>query len=68
MRDTFREIRDKIEELERELARELAAKQEEFRYTVEKKRVRFSREVEAAHRKLLTRWTAYVYESGVFKA
>ena len=68
MRDTFREIRDKIEELERELARELAAKQQEFRYTVEKKRVRFSREVEAAHRELLTRWTAYVYESGVFKA
>lgn len=67
MRDTFREIRDKIEALEQELTRELAAKQEEFRYTVEEKRVRFSREVEAAHRELLTRWTSYAYESGLLK-
>lgn len=61
MRDTFREIRDK-QELEQELTRELAAKQEKFRYTVEKKRVRFSQDVEVAHRELLIRWTAYVYE------
>ncbi len=67
MRDIFREIRDKIEELEQELNQELAAKQAQFRYTVEKKRVRFSREVEAAHRELVTRWTAYVYESGILK-
>lgn len=37
MKDTFQEIREKIEELEQELRRELAAKQEEFRYTVEKR-------------------------------
>lgn len=67
MRDIFREIRDKIDELEQELTQELAAKQAQFRYTVEKKRVRFSREVEAAHRELVTRWTAYVYESGIMK-
>jgi hypothetical protein len=67
MRDTFQEIRNRIDELEQELRRELAAKQEEFRYTVEKNRVRFSREVQDAHRALATRWTAYVYESGVFK-
>lgn len=67
MRDIFRELRDKIEELERELSSELAAKQAEFRYTVEKKRVRFSREVQAAHREFMTRWTSYVYESGALK-
>ena len=67
MRETIREIRAKIEELEQELRSELAAKQEQFRYTVEKKRVRFSREVQEAHRELATRWTAYAYESGVFK-
>jgi len=67
MRDTIREIRAKIDELEQELRSELAAKQEQFRYTVEKKRVRFSREVQEAHRELAIRWTAYVYESGVFK-
>jgi hypothetical protein len=67
MKDTFQEIREKIEELEQELRRELAAKQEEFRYTVEKKRVRFSREVQDAHRKFAIRWTSYVYESGFFK-
>ncbi|WP_028578055.1 hypothetical protein [Desulfomicrobium escambiense] len=67
MRDTFREIRSKMDELEQQLRQELAAKQEEFRYTVEKKKVRFSREVQEAHRALVTRWTAYAYESGVFK-
>ncbi len=67
MRDTFREIRSRMDELEQQLRQELAAKQEEFRYTVEKKKVRFSREVQEAHRALVTRWTAYAYESGVFK-
>ena len=67
MRDTFREIRSRMDELEQQLRQELAAKQEEFRYTVEKKKVRFSREVQEAHRALLIRWTAYAYESGVFK-
>jgi len=67
MRETLQEIRARIEELEQELGRELAAKQQEFRYTVEKKRVRFSREVQEAHRALAKRWTTYAYESGVFK-
>lgn len=67
MKDTFREIRSRMDELEQQLRQELAAKQEEFRYTVEKKKVRFSREVQEAHRALVTRWTAYAYESGVFK-
>lgn len=67
MKDTFREIRARMDELEQQLRQELAAKQEEFRYTVEKKKVRFSREVQEAHRALVTRWTAYAYESGVFK-
>lgn len=67
MRDTFREIRSRMDELEQQLRQELAAKQDEFRYTVEKKKVRFSREVQEAHRALVTRWTAYAYESGVFK-
>lgn len=67
MRDTIHELRDRMEELEQELRRELAAKQQEFRYTVEKNRVRFSREVQEAHRALATRWTSYVYESGIFK-
>ncbi len=67
MKDTFREIRSRMDELEQQLRQELAARQEEFRYTVEKKKVRFSREVQEAHRALVTRWTAYAYESGVFK-
>ena len=67
MRDTFREIRSRMDELEQQLRQELAAKQDEFRYTVEKKKVRFSREVQEAHRALVMRWTAYAYESGVFK-
>ena len=67
MKDTFREIRSRMDELEQQLRLELAAKQEEFRYTVEKKKVRFSREVQEAHRALVMRWTAYAYESGVFK-
>ena len=40
MKDTFREIRSRMDELELQLRQELAAKQEEFRYTVEKKKVR----------------------------
>lgn len=67
MKDTIHELRDRMDELEQELRRELAAKQQEFRYTVEKNRVRFSREVQEAHRALATRWTSYVYESGIFK-
>lgn len=67
MKDTLREIRERLDELELELRAELAAKQERFRYTVEKKRVRFSREVQDAHRLLVTRWTAYAYESGLLK-
>ena len=67
MKDRFQEIRARIEELEQELRRELADKQQEFRYTVEKRRVRFSREVQEAHRALVTRWTSYAYESGFFK-
>jgi hypothetical protein len=67
MKDTLREIRERLDELELELRAELAAKQERFRYTVEKKRVRFSREVQDAHRLLATRWTAYAYESGLLK-
>lgn len=67
MKDTIRELRGRMDELEQELRRELAAKQEEFRYTVEKNRVRFSREVQETHRALATRWTSYVYESGIFK-
>ncbi len=67
MRDTFRDVRERMEEFEQQLRRELAAKQDEFRYTVEKKKVRFSREVQEAHRALVTKWTSYVYESGVFK-
>ncbi|PKN42787.1 MAG: hypothetical protein CVU60_05380 [Deltaproteobacteria bacterium HGW-Deltaproteobacteria-18] len=67
MRDTFREIRERMDEFEQELRRDLAAKQKEFRYTVERNRVRFSREAQEAHRILATRWTSYVYESGFFK-
>jgi hypothetical protein len=67
MKDTLREIRERLDELELELRAELAAKQERFRYTVEKKRVRFSQEVQDAHRLLAIRWTAYAYESGLLK-
>lgn len=64
MHSTLNQLRERIEELEQELARELESKQREFRYTVEKKRVRFSREVQDAHRVLVKRWTDYAYESG----
>lgn len=67
MNETLRELRRKIEALEQELAQELAAKQSEFRYSVEKKKVRFSQDVQELHRALITRWAAYAYESGVFK-
>ncbi|QGY40666.1 hypothetical protein GM415_11205 [Pseudodesulfovibrio cashew] len=57
---------EKMGELEEELTRELARKQEKWRFTIERKKVRFSEEVRARHRELLSKFSDYVYDSGFF--
>ncbi|WP_027177471.1 hypothetical protein [Maridesulfovibrio bastinii] len=60
------ELLEKIEDLESELRSELLIIQDRFRYTVNKKKVRFSKEIKAQHRELAAKWSEYVYDSGVW--
>ncbi|ACS78861.1 hypothetical protein [Maridesulfovibrio salexigens] len=60
------EILGRMDALEKELRVELRDMKSEFLYTVQKKKVRFSAEVRAAHRELAAKWSDYVYDSGVW--
>lgn len=54
----------KIEGLEAELEQELRKKREDLEYTIQKHKIRFSREVQAKQREFLRKWLDYVYDSG----
>ena len=58
------DIAERLEALEKELAEEFDRVGEEVRYTIERKKVRFTREVRKQHRLLARKWAAYVCESG----
>jgi hypothetical protein len=59
------DILNKIEMLEEELVEELRQTERQFLYTIRDKKVRFSEEVRNRHKMLASRWSQYVYESGV---
>jgi len=54
----------RMEALEKELAGEFEQVGTDVRYTIERKKVRFSREIRRQHRLLAKKWASYVYESG----
>lgn len=54
----------RIESLEKELAEAFEQAGGEARYTIERKKVRFTREIKRQHKLLVKKWMAYVYESG----
>ncbi|SMF15950.1 hypothetical protein [Desulfovibrio gilichinskyi] len=58
------EILGKIDVLEKDLRTELRDVQNKFYYTVQERKVRFSSEVKAAHKKFAAKWFDYVYDSG----
>ena len=58
------DIIGRLEVLEKELAEEFEKAGTEVRYTIERRKVRFSREIKRQHRLLATKWASYVYESG----
>ncbi|CCO22400.1 hypothetical protein [Maridesulfovibrio hydrothermalis] len=60
------ELLGKIDGLEKELRVELRDVTNDFLYTVQEKKVRFSSEVRAAHREFAAKWSDYVYDSGVW--
>jgi hypothetical protein len=53
-----------MEALEKELAEAFEQAGGEVRYTIERKKVRFSREVRRQHKLLVKKWLTYVHESG----
>lgn len=59
------EIIARMEALEKELAEEFEQVGDEVRYTIERKKVRFTREMKQRHKLLAKKWSSYVYESGV---
>lgn len=59
------DILERIEQLEKELKEELYKAEDEFLYTIRGRKVIFSAEIRAYHRKLAQRWSDYVYESGL---
>ncbi len=58
------DILARMEALEKELAQELEQAGHELLYTVERKKVRFSREIKRQHKLLARKWADYVFESG----
>jgi hypothetical protein len=52
-----------IKNLEQELIQELQKKQKEFLYTIDKKKVRFQKEIKARHRLLTQKLRRYLLES-----
>lgn len=59
------DILERISELEKEVTRELAQRREVLRFTVEKKKIRFSEEVRQHHQELVTKFSDYVYDNGL---
>ncbi len=64
--NTLTDLLERISVLEKELSRELAQRHEKLRYTIEEKKVRFSEEVRRHHRDMVTRFSDYVYDNGLF--
>lgn len=58
------DIIERLEALEKELAEAFEQAGDDVRATIEQKKVRFSREIKARHRRFVKKWAAYVYESG----
>ncbi|MFP5223544.1 MAG: hypothetical protein ACLGSA_14730 [Acidobacteriota bacterium] len=58
------DILDRIEQLEKELKEEFSKAEDELLYTIRDRKVIFSKEIREYHRKLASKWSDYVYESG----
>ena len=58
------DIIGRMEALEKELAEEFEQVGSEVRYTIERRKVRFTREVKQRHKQLAKKWSSYIYESG----
>ncbi|MBT5764063.1 MAG: hypothetical protein HOI59_09385 [Nitrospina sp.] len=65
MDDKLAEILEGIRKLEHKLILELQKGEEEFFYTVQRKRVRFEREVKSQHRLLVKRIRHYLKEAAI---
>lgn len=63
MTDKLDSLLTKMQELEREMMRELRRKEAEFRYEVHARKVRFTEEARARHRKLSKRIHRYLMDS-----
>ncbi len=61
--NTLQELLEKINRLEKELARELQKKQEEFSYTIHKNKVYFEDAVRQQHKLLVTRLHTYLFRA-----
>lgn len=59
------ELLEKIGDMESELAQELAHRHEKLVFTIEKRKIRFSEEIQKQHKLLETRFSEYVFDSGV---
>ena len=60
MNDRLEMLLEKFREVERELTEEMGKKQEEFFYTIHKKKVRFKREIKLQHKKLMITALQYI--------
>jgi hypothetical protein len=65
MNDKLAEILEGIRKLEHQLIVELQKGEEEFFYTVQRKRVRFEREAKAQHRQLVKRIRHYIKDAEI---
>ncbi len=63
MNDKLEMLLEKFRNVELELTEELQKKQEEFFYTVKKKKVRFKREIKLQHKKLMITALQYIREA-----
>ena len=61
------DIIGRMEALEKELAEEFERVGAEVRYTIERKKVRFTEDVKQQHKLLATKWSVYVRESGFIR-
>ena len=65
MDDKLKEILNGIRKLEHQLIAELQKGEEEFYYTVHRKKVRFEKEVKAQHRLLVKRTRLYLKDAAI---
>lgn len=59
------ELLERIGDMENELVQELSNRQEELLFTIEKRKILFSEEVQKQHEMLVTRFSDYVFDSGL---